>query len=73
MICESTVPSDLLHRGDVVVTAEPARDVAQRQRLAFERGDDAHHVLRTDRRDHDDELLGSEPERLGASSPPSCR
>ena len=33
-----------LHRGDVVVAAEPARDVARRQRLAFEHGDDADHV-----------------------------
>ena len=64
----------LLHRSDVVEAAEAARDVAERQRLTFERGDDADDVLRSDRRDHHDlELLGREPERLGRSTPPEPR
>ena len=40
--------SRCFHRGDVVEAAEAARDVARRQRLAFERGDDADDVLRAD-------------------------
>ena len=65
MISESTVFSSTLHRRDVVVAAEPARDVAERQRLAFERRDDADDVLRADRRDHHDlQLLGRQAERL---------
>jgi len=57
----------LLHLRDVVEPAEPARDVAERQRLAFERGHDADDVLRTDRCDHHDlELLRREPEGLGS-------
>jgi hypothetical protein len=60
----------LLHLRDVVEPAEPARDVAERQRLAFERGDDADHVLRADRRDHHDlELLGCSPKVSGRNSP----
>ena len=55
-----------LHARDVVEPAEPARDVARRQRRTFERGDDADHVLRPARRDHNDaELLGAQAERLG--------
>ena len=74
MIWSRPCSVDLLHLRDVVVAAEPARDVAERQRLAFERGDDADHVLRADRRDHDDpELLGREPERLGAAARRRCR
>ena len=63
--------SALLQRGDVVEATEPARDVARRQRLAFERRDDADHVLRAARRDDDDlKLLGREPERLRPQLPP---
>ena len=55
-----------LDRGDVVEAAEPAGDVARRQRLALERGDDADEVDAAVGRDHDDaQLLGREPERLG--------
>ena len=58
------------HLGDVVEAAEAAGDVARRQRLAFERGDDADDVDDAVGRDHDDaELVGREPERLGDEHP----
>ena len=60
----------LLHRGDVGVAAEPARDVARRQRLALEHGDDADHVDGTLGRDHHHpQRLGREPEALRREHP----
>ena len=54
-----TPPSRASIVGDVVEAAEPARDVARRQRLAFERGDHADEVDDAVGRDHDDaELIG---------------
>ena len=47
----------VLHRRDVVVATEPARDVARAERLAFEHRDDADGVERALRRDHDDAQL----------------
>ena len=59
-----------LHLGDVVEASEPARDVARRQRRAFERGDHADHVDDAVGRDHDDaELVGGEAERLRNEHP----
>ena len=53
--------------GDVLEPAEAAGDVARRQRLALERGDDADEVDAGVGRDHDDaQLVGREPERLRA-------
>ena len=47
-----------LHRRDVVEAAEPAGDVARRQRLALERGDDADQVDVAVGRDHHDAAAG---------------
>ena len=60
--------SACFERGDVVEAAEPARDVARRQRLAFERGDDADDVDLARGRDHDDaQLSGVSPNDSGLS------
>ena len=60
-----------LDGGDVVEPAEPAGDVARRQRLALERGDHADEVdaAGVGRDHHDAQLVGREPERLRAQAP----
>ena len=58
-----------LHRLDVVEATEAAGDVARRQRLTFERRDDADHVDRAvGGDDRHEQLLRVEPEHLGGDA-----